>query len=424
MEEYRQITISEWMEYNQALRSALTDTAQSYIRVGYWLRKIKEDHAYEAGGYKSIADYAKQEFNLGQSAVSRFMAMNAKYSVDGFSEKIAPDYVGFGPSKLGDMLTLPDQYMDMIDAETPREAIREMKRFDKAAQEVIEETTEQTKWDGEKVLKSFCEANLADFEDYWNGEHTGHRLCKCMNPNGSRTHKKGIWFLLMTERDVKLKLFAGDTTTMSWDDLAEKAELYCADLIEETAAEKAMEVEDVSEKTEADIGIREEVPQVVQGEHEETGRDHGREGSDGVRSVRIFSPVGGESEESTEYGGLVNDDLEKEQMEPSDFMPAPLPPAEEPPAPVEAEPSKNLEASPEEYAPAHEPIEVEAKITMSRWEYIKTLTEKQVALYLCNEVRNGRLNGGMLSRGQWKERTVEWLEWLTAMVAEDGSPAE
>ena len=105
--EYTQLTLDDWMNMKEQLKKDLNGVAESFVRIGYILRKIEEQQLYQKDGYETIADFAKTEYGLSSSTASRFMAINAKYSIDGYSERLRPEFVGIGSSKLAEMLTMP-----------------------------------------------------------------------------------------------------------------------------------------------------------------------------------------------------------------------------------------------------------------------------------------------------------------------------
>ena len=74
--EYHQITLNEWMDMKDQLRRALNNFRQSYVIVGYILRQMDDSKAYEAGGYKSVAEFAEKEHGLKPSTTSRWMSIN------------------------------------------------------------------------------------------------------------------------------------------------------------------------------------------------------------------------------------------------------------------------------------------------------------------------------------------------------------
>ena len=129
--EYVQMTLNDWVEIKQKLKRELLGIKQSFVRIGFVLRQIDDQKLYERDGYKSIADFAKQEYGLEPSTTSRFMSINREYSIDGYSETLRPEYADLGRSQLEEMLKLPDSDRQMVQPETSRENIRELKRFNK-----------------------------------------------------------------------------------------------------------------------------------------------------------------------------------------------------------------------------------------------------------------------------------------------------
>ena len=84
--EYVQMTLDDWLQVKQKLRQELLEgVKQSFVRIGYALRKIEDQKLYEQDGYKSITEFAKAEYGLEASTTSRFMSINREYSVDGYS---------------------------------------------------------------------------------------------------------------------------------------------------------------------------------------------------------------------------------------------------------------------------------------------------------------------------------------------------
>ena len=130
--EYVQLTLDDWIQMKQKIKQELLGVKQSFVRIGYALRKIEDQKLYERDGYKSIAEFAQAEYGLGPSITSRFININREYSIDGYSEHLRPEYADLGRSQLEEMLKLPDSDRQMIQPETSREDIRELKRFNKA----------------------------------------------------------------------------------------------------------------------------------------------------------------------------------------------------------------------------------------------------------------------------------------------------
>lgn len=237
--EYVQLTLDDWMEMKHKLKMELQGVKQSFVRIGYALRQMDDQKLYERDGYKSIAEFAKAEYGLESSTVSRFMSINREYSIDGYSEHLKPEYLDLGRSQLEEMLKLPEEDRKMILPETPRDDIRELKRFNK-------NVPQQGEADNLKeVIQKFFEANrerlelLYDSDAFLNGNLDNRELIEIVNPSGTKTFKKGLYFLMLYESDIKFKEFGGAPQTLSWRRFFEiTKEIYGERLPEQPNQEK------------------------------------------------------------------------------------------------------------------------------------------------------------------------------------------
>ena len=213
--EYVQMTLNDRIEIKQKLKQELLGVKQSFVRIGYALRQIDDQKLYERDGYKSVAEFAKAEYGLEASTTSRFMSINREYSIDGYSERLRPEYADLGRSQLEEMLKLPDSDRQMIQPEASREDIRELKRFNKTEPEAgeaddLHQLVEKFYQDNSEVLNAvFSEA--AGFDEATIGKFT-----EIVNPGGNRSYKKGLYFLMMYENRVSVKKFGGTPKDMTW----------------------------------------------------------------------------------------------------------------------------------------------------------------------------------------------------------------
>lgn len=132
MEEYTQITLDMWMQWKEDIRRKLQETAGNFVYIGYRLRQIRDSGMLrDQEDCENIFDFAKKEYGLDRSTVSRFMAINEKYSEGGYSIELQEKYRGFGQSQLAEMLTLPDSEIELITENMTVKEIRELKSFSK-----------------------------------------------------------------------------------------------------------------------------------------------------------------------------------------------------------------------------------------------------------------------------------------------------
>ena len=214
--EYTQLTLNDWLELKHKLKMELQGVKQSFVRIGYVLRKIDDEKLYEQDGYKSVAEFAKAEYGLEASTVSRFMSINRAYSIDGYSEHLREEYLEMGRSQLEEMLMLPEKDREMITPETSRADIRDLKRFNK-------ETPAAGEADDMHVLiEKFFEANEEMLNELYSSEALGtgetDKLIEIVNPSGNKSFRKGLYFLMMYEDTIKIKKHGEDPQNMSWSE--------------------------------------------------------------------------------------------------------------------------------------------------------------------------------------------------------------
>lgn len=286
--EYIQMTLDMWMETKRKLNAELLGVRRSFVKIGYLLRQIDESKGYENDGYKSIADFAKGEYGMEGSTVSRFMSINREYSIDGYSQELKPEYEDFKRSQLEEMLKLSEPDRKMITADTARADIRELKAFNKetpAAGEAddIDELIEQFFKDNkDELIRIYSSNNILD---------NTKQIVEIVNPAGTRSYRKGMYFLMMHENALKIKRFGGAPVDMTWDEFVTRMikifgedfdpQIYGTHFGEEEASEQdnadvAADQREESKKTEdtplaQEEEIHHDVEEAVDGHSETTG---------------------------------------------------------------------------------------------------------------------------------------------------------
>lgn len=212
------MTLAEWLDIKQKLKQDISSAKdklnglkKDFVRIGYLLRKIDNNELYKQDGYKSIAEFAKAECGLSPSDTTRFIQINKKYSIGGNSEELRPEFLEYGQSKLAAMLALPDADLNMITPQTSREDIRELNRFNKSdpeqgADDDIEQLIRDFYVSQELVRKA---VTVKD---------DPKALCELIAPSGSRSFRKGIWFILFHENKINIKKYSGVAKEISWEE--------------------------------------------------------------------------------------------------------------------------------------------------------------------------------------------------------------
>lgn len=115
-------------EAENIIKTNLNGCARNFVAIGYYLKDIRDNKTFEQGGYSSIWEYAEDKLQMSKSTVSRFMAINDRFSVDGNTPVLLDEYKDFGSGKLQEMLTLSDEQVKKVKPETTVKEIREMKK--------------------------------------------------------------------------------------------------------------------------------------------------------------------------------------------------------------------------------------------------------------------------------------------------------
>ena len=259
--EYTQITLNDWVEMKNKLRRELLSVRQSFVRIGYMLRQVEDQKLYEQDGYKSVAEFAQKELSLHPTTTSRFMEINREYSVDGYSERLDEKYMDFGRSQLEEMLKLPEDDRQMITPQTPREDIRELKRFNAAGPEAGAD-------DMQALVAGFLKDNAEITDDLYHSvayeQNDTAKMTEIVIPSGNKTYKKGLYFLSMTENDIKIKKFGGSPETMTWEHFFELVRIEFEQnppKEEESQEEKPVETEKPEETQKTLHDIQPDIPE-------------------------------------------------------------------------------------------------------------------------------------------------------------------
>lgn len=97
-----------YKEYKVQLDGELTKAAESFVRIGYLLKVARDTDILQGSGYCSVVEFARSEYGLDKTQVSRFIHINDRFSEGGNSDRLQERYRGMGYAKLTIMLQLPD----------------------------------------------------------------------------------------------------------------------------------------------------------------------------------------------------------------------------------------------------------------------------------------------------------------------------
>lgn len=239
--EYVQMTLDNWLALKGQLEEELRGAAAGFVRIGYLLRKIDETEGYKNDGSKSLSEWAKDNYGLSATAVSRFMAINKRYSVEGYSDQLKLEYAQYGSAKLSEMLALPDADLEMVSPEMKREDIREIKKFNKEMEEEAKNPHPEEEQDievtdeaapaagfaepvpqkGYEWILEFFRLNgdmmneLYSSAAYKNSDYDAMK--EIVNPSGARTFRHKVTMVSMLDSKIMIKTFGQMPGMMSWE---------------------------------------------------------------------------------------------------------------------------------------------------------------------------------------------------------------
>lgn len=283
MEELR--NIENYEQFKQALDTELANQAAGFVRTGYLLKKARDTDILAASGYNTVAEFAKAEYGLSKDIVSRYIAINDRYSEGGYSDRLQDKYEGYGVAKLQDMLTLPIEVVDLISPEMTRKEIAEVKaevREEEAISPVevaIEgEDVQQADMDlSQKAIFQYAKDNPEIFKKLlkWKKDGDSEELESILAPSGiavlaSRPQGIGKVFTSFKGEGQPVDILAvrsNEKQTLSMDEYAEKVrEVFTPmadmpDAYEKTSGVAPVQPENVTEKPESVIKKPENVPE-------------------------------------------------------------------------------------------------------------------------------------------------------------------
>lgn len=231
-----------YQEYKTELDTELAKTAEGFVRIGYLLKVARDTNILEESGYKSMAEFAQAEYGLSKDIVSRYVAINDKYSEGGYSDRLAEQYQDYGYAKLAEMLTLPPAVAEALHPELTKEEIRTIKAELKEEEQItdLEVMLEQAEQhtpandsmmqqallkyleEDTEAFKAVCKLPDADFN-----EDKRKKLADILAPNDIAMHMvrvPGVGRLLISirgrDKDIEVvNSRSGDKKSISWEGL-------------------------------------------------------------------------------------------------------------------------------------------------------------------------------------------------------------
>lgn len=117
------------------IKTNVQTMTKSFIAVGYYLKQIRDRELFREDGYKSVWEFASETYGMSRTTASRWMEMNDRFSKDGNSPLLAERYREFGKSQLQEMLYLPEEALEDVNAEMTVKQIRSLRNPEERREE-------------------------------------------------------------------------------------------------------------------------------------------------------------------------------------------------------------------------------------------------------------------------------------------------
>lgn len=119
--------IKGFQAFQEAMDREIREASEGFVRIGYLLKVARDTDILHESGFKSVAEFASSRYGLTADIVSRYIAINDRFSENGYSDRLADRYQVFGVTKLAEMLTLSDEIIAAVPTTATRQEIREIK---------------------------------------------------------------------------------------------------------------------------------------------------------------------------------------------------------------------------------------------------------------------------------------------------------
>lgn len=475
--EYMQLSMDDYIQSKNEIKQELGGIVKSFVRIGWQLTRIDKSQAFKHDGYNTISEFAKAEYGMNPSGVSRFMKVYEKYSVSGDTPELQEQYKDFKFNNLVEMLQLPEEDQQIFKSTDKREDIRELKDFNKenennpmnlldwksaqSTEDKLRATIQEFFWEKHGVLNT-----LYSSEAYQTGNIK--EMSQIINPGDSMSYRKGTVFLMFHQEDITVKIFNGEMKNISWEQFFTYVQEIFAEAAagtrtyenyfgipeetpdstpEETPKPAPKPAPKPTQKPEPEHNVRPE-PEIAPAQQQEPVENF----VDKSQKTVVEPKEEEERENTSSDTTLEEPKTESENVEKSqetaleetetqipgqdniinhpEYMPKP---AEEPADQRESEPKTESEQTPEhenvdtnkivekepEIAPAQSEPEKPAEESMTRKEYIDTLTAYGTAEYIAKAMRffANKTYNTLLDKDFWNE-------WLIGKVDHNGRPWE
>ena len=232
-----------YAKFKSTLDNVVEKVEEGFVAIGYHLKLARDTEILKESGYANMNEFAEAEYGLDKSAVSRFIAINDRFSENGYSPRLQEQYRGMGRAKLSIMLLLPDGINGEItpayskaDIQTIRSEVEEEQKVSdlEVLMEDRDEIQEKMENNLQRVLHQLGKDRPEYFVHLWHAymasaSHTEicRQVMEILAPSGEGMHSirlQGAGRMMLTLKGTGqplslVSLRSGEKETFSWEDM-------------------------------------------------------------------------------------------------------------------------------------------------------------------------------------------------------------
>lgn len=110
----------------EIIRDETLRVQKSFVKIGWYLKHIRDDELYKEDGYTSFYECAAEQLGFSQSTISRFINICEKFSKNHNSPELDDKYTEFDKSQMIEMLPLAPEQLEKV---TPDMTVKEIRRI-------------------------------------------------------------------------------------------------------------------------------------------------------------------------------------------------------------------------------------------------------------------------------------------------------
>lgn len=425
------VQYQDYEEYKKAMNTVLNRTVEDFVMTGYLLKQGRDTDILKDSGYNNVNEFARAEYKLEATQVSRYIRINDRFSEGGYSPRLQEHYKGFGYAKLALMLTLPESVAEELTPTYSKSEIQAVKEEIESEEkitdiEVILEGEKEEQRDLNNLEKAINQICMEDPKLYVKLHGTvrtsvGTEPIKdVLAPDGDKLYSvrpQGcgrIMLYLNDEKDEVILQVVRQSLKerYAWSDILgylvliteqEDAKKNWEDLFGQQYPEKEQiaPVQPKKEKRKESKVVKAKPPKAQKQEKE--------------KPVELPDDIPGQTEIEKDFPEMLPEPVKTSEIkrEEPDCTGATVEMAESVENSVDN--SKTVEENAINTETGTELEEVdnsEQHPTGSRWEYMKTMESYKMALYMAASVKE--MPHMMLNSAEY------WKKWLEAEVDENG----